>query len=236
MSVNQVNIMGNIGKIEQRFTGSGTSVVNFSLAITEKEKDQAGNYVDRTDWINCVAFGKRSETIYSYFQKGSEIFIAGKLRVSKYQDKVSGQDRYKTEVIVNDFSFTRGSKTNNSQGDYQVNQTQQPQQQQRPQVTNADFDNWDDDTEFQVKDCVSNGAMFEMTKDAHYNGWKVLDDHIALYGPKSGYEILMFNIRKYSERAHKKGQLQDDLRKIITYAEKAKEIAEKYDIEEIYRG
>lgn len=73
-------------------------------------------------------------------------------------------------------------------------------------------------------------------QDSHYNGWKVLEDHIALYGPKSGYEILMFNIRKYSERSHKKGQLQDDLRKIITYAEKAREVAEKYNIEEIYRS
>lgn len=69
----------------------------------------------------------------------------------------------------------------------------------------------------------------------HYNGWKILDDHIEQFGVKSGYEMLIFNIRKYSERAHKKGQLQSDLDKIISYATKAKELADKHDIEGLYK-
>lgn len=72
-------------------------------------------------------------------------------------------------------------------------------------------------------------------KTPHYNGWKVLDDHIEQFGVKSGYEMMIFNIRKYSERAHKKGQLQSDLDKIISYATKAKEIADKHDIEGLYK-
>lgn len=72
-------------------------------------------------------------------------------------------------------------------------------------------------------------------KVPHYNGWKVLDDHIAQFGVKSGYEMLIFNIRKYSERAHKKGQLQSDLDKIISYATKAKELANNHNIEELYK-
>lgn len=107
MSVNKVMAMGRIGKIESKALPNGTAVVNLSIACSEKWKDKQGQSQEKTEWINAVSFGKQAEIIGQYFNKGDGIFIIGKLTTRKWQDQ-SGQDRYTTEVHINEFDFPVG--------------------------------------------------------------------------------------------------------------------------------
>ena len=115
--------MGNIGKIEQRFAPSGDSVVNFSVAVSDRYKKKDGTQIDETEWFNCVSFGKQSEIIHQYFKKGNRILIDGKLKTRSWQDK-EGATRYNTDIKVDNFSFVdKLSESNNGQAN--INQSQQ---------------------------------------------------------------------------------------------------------------
>jgi single-strand DNA-binding protein len=108
-SVNKVTLLGNAGKDpEVRATNSGTIVVNFSLATTDRVKDQSGNWTDRTEWHNLVAFKRTAEIIRDYVKKGSKIYIEGRIQTRSWDDKTSGEKKYRTEIIVNDISLLDG--------------------------------------------------------------------------------------------------------------------------------
>ena len=112
--MNKVILLGHITKDpELRFTaGSGTAVSRFTIAINRpKRKDQEKA---ETDFINCVAFGKRAETIAQYFQKGSQIAISGRIQTGSYEAK-DGTKRYTTDVKVDEFDFVGSNKGNNTQ-------------------------------------------------------------------------------------------------------------------------
>jgi single-strand DNA-binding protein len=103
-SVNRVTLLGNVGKdVALSTTGSGTKVANFSLATSERYKDNSGNYQERTEWHNLVAFQKTAELISTYVKKGTKLYVEGKIQTRNWDDKETGQKRYRTEVIVNDF-------------------------------------------------------------------------------------------------------------------------------------
>jgi single-strand DNA-binding protein len=100
MSLNKVLLIGRLGKDpETRYFQDGTAVVNMSLATDEGYTDRNGNKVDKTEWHRIVAFGKQAEICSQYLQKGSKIFVEGKLRTRKWQDQ-DGQDRYITEIVI----------------------------------------------------------------------------------------------------------------------------------------
>jgi len=144
MSVNKVIALGRIGKIDQKFMPNGKAVVNFSVATSERWTDQQGQKQEKTEWIPFVAFDKKAEVIFQYFKKGSEIFVTGKFTTRKWQDQ-SGQDRWTTEVQVQDFSFTGGSRVgdqaNKQSGEYGHNQqSQQPQQNLDQAIFDSEFD------------------------------------------------------------------------------------------------
>ncbi len=119
-SQNRVFLLGNTGKApEMRQTTGGTAIANFSLATSEKFKDKSGAAQERTDWHNLVAYGKAAEIIGKYVVKGSKLQIEGRLQNSSWDDKESGQKRYKTEIVVNDFillSSPNNSGANGGQG------------------------------------------------------------------------------------------------------------------------
>jgi len=101
-SVNKVILLGNLGKNpELRYTGSGTAVASFSIATNEGYKDQDGNWVDKTEWHNLVAWKKLAEVCGQYLQKGSKVMIIGKLQTRSYDDK-NGVRRYTTEVVISE--------------------------------------------------------------------------------------------------------------------------------------
>jgi single-strand DNA-binding protein len=108
-SVNKVILLGNVGKDpEIRSTGGGTMVASFGLATTERSKDQQGNWQDKTEWHNIVAYGRVAEIIRDYVKKGHKLFIEGRLTTRNWDDKESGQKKYRTEIIVNDLSLLSG--------------------------------------------------------------------------------------------------------------------------------
>ena len=116
-SVNKVILLGNVGKDpEIRSTGGGTMVANFTLATSDRQKDAQGNWQDRTEWHNLVAFTRLAEIVRDYVKKGSKLYVEGKIQTRSWDDKESGQKRYRTEIIVNDLSLLSGRDEGSSSG------------------------------------------------------------------------------------------------------------------------
>jgi single-strand DNA-binding protein len=108
-SVNKVILLGNVGKDpEIRATPGGTMVASFSLATTDRTKDASGNWTDRTEWHNLVAFQRTAEIIRDYVKKGSKLYVEGRIQTRSWDDKTSGEKKYRTEIIVNDISLLSG--------------------------------------------------------------------------------------------------------------------------------
>jgi single-strand DNA-binding protein len=108
-SVNKVILIGNLGKDpEIKYTPSGTAVAKFSLATNERYKDKSGEWQDRTEWHNIVAWQRLAEIVGEYVKKGSKLYIEGRLQTSSWDDKESGQKKYRTEVIANDLVLLSG--------------------------------------------------------------------------------------------------------------------------------
>jgi len=108
-SVNKVILLGNVGKDpEIRSTGGGTMVANLTLATSDRFQDQQGNWQDKTEWHNLVAFKRTAEIIRDYVKKGSKLYIEGKIQTRSWDDKETGAKRYRTEIIVNDLSLLSG--------------------------------------------------------------------------------------------------------------------------------
>ncbi len=105
-SVNKVILLGNVGKDpEIRSTPGGTMVASFSIATTERQKDASGNWTDKTEWHNLVAFTKLAEIVRDYVKKGSKLYIEGRLNTRNWEDKDTKKKVYRTEIIVNDLSL-----------------------------------------------------------------------------------------------------------------------------------
>jgi single-strand DNA-binding protein len=113
-SVNRTFLLGHVGKNpEVGTTPGGTLAVNFSLATTDREKDRQGNWSDRTEWHNLVAYGRTAEIVRDYVSKGTQLFIQGKIQTRSWDDKESGQKRYWTEIFVHDLTLLRGGREEN---------------------------------------------------------------------------------------------------------------------------
>jgi single-strand DNA-binding protein len=110
-TVNKVILLGNVGKAPEVYaTGAGGVVCKFSIATSDRYKDSDGNWQDRTEWTNIVTFGKTAEVVRDYATKGSKLYVEGRLQTSSWDDKSSGQKRYKTEVIASDISLLGGKR------------------------------------------------------------------------------------------------------------------------------
>ena len=108
--VNKVILVGNLGKDpETRYMPSGSAVTNLTLATSESWKDkQSGEAQERTEWHKIAMFGRLAEIAAEYLRKGSQVYIEGKLRTRKWQDK-EGKDRYTTEIVADEMQML-GSK------------------------------------------------------------------------------------------------------------------------------
>ena len=115
--VNKVILLGNVGKDpEIRTTQGGMTVASFSLATAERAKDQAGNWTDKTEWHNLVAFQRTAEIVRDYVKKGTQVYIEGKIQTRSWDDKESGQKKYRTEILVNDLQLLGGRGEGASSG------------------------------------------------------------------------------------------------------------------------
>ena len=104
--VNKVIIVGNLGKDpETRYMPSGSAVTNLRIATTEAWKDkQSGEQQERTEWHAVAMFGRLAEIAAEYLRKGSQVYIEGKLRTRKWQDK-EGKDRWTTEIVADEMQM-----------------------------------------------------------------------------------------------------------------------------------
>ncbi|MDQ9171009.1 single-stranded DNA-binding protein [Oxalobacteraceae bacterium R-40] len=100
-SINKVIIVGNLGRDpETRYMPSGDAMTNIAIATTDKWKDKAsGEQKEATEWHRVAMFGKLAEIAGQYLKKGSQVYIEGKLRTRKWQDK-DGVEKYTTEIIA----------------------------------------------------------------------------------------------------------------------------------------
>ena len=115
--MNRVVLLGRLTRDpELNFAaGTGTAVARFTLAVTRPFKK------DETDFINCIAFNKRAETIAQYLTKGRQLAVIGSIRTGSYDAK-DGTKRYTTDIVVDSFEFIGSSKSNDNQGSNSFNQ------------------------------------------------------------------------------------------------------------------
>ena len=99
--INKVILIGNLGKDpETRYMPSGKAATNFSIATSERFKDrETGEPQERTEWHRVATFDRLAEIAAEYLKKGSKVYVEGRLRTRKWQDK-EGKDRYSTEIIA----------------------------------------------------------------------------------------------------------------------------------------
>jgi single-strand DNA-binding protein len=117
-SLNKVMLIGNLGKDpEVKYTPSGVPVAKFSLATNERYKDKGGEWQDRTEWHNIVAWQRLAEIVGEYVKKGSKVYIEGRLQTSSWEDKQSGEKKYRTEIVANDLVLLGGR--GDSSGEYE---------------------------------------------------------------------------------------------------------------------
>lgn len=155
---NRVQVIGRLGRdVEIRYTQAGKAVASLAVAAGEKWKDQQGNLQEHTEWFNVSMFGRLAEVAGEYLKKGSLVFIEGKQRTEKYQDK-DGVDRYSVKLMADQMKMLDSRSDNqNQQGNNNYQQgnnsyQQQGQQSQQPQgntppMGEPDFD-FDDDIPF----------------------------------------------------------------------------------------
>lgn len=142
--LNRCDFIGHLGKDpETRALPSGDIVCNFSVAASEKWTDKQGRTQERTEWVNCVTFGKLSDICAKYLAKGSKVYVSGKMRTRKWQDS-SGQDKYTTEVVLSEMRML-DSKGEGGGSQSAQRGSQEPQRApQEPERLAADFGDFDD--------------------------------------------------------------------------------------------
>ena len=159
-SVNRVILIGNLGKDpETRYAPSGDAICNITLATTDTWRDKAtGEKREATEWHRVVFFGKLAEIAGQYLKKGSQVYLEGKLKTRKWQDK-DGADRYTTEINADELKML-GGKGDGQQSEPQ-RQQQAPQRPQAPQkpASGGGFNEFDDDIPFSQ---IGSGASWRV--------------------------------------------------------------------------
>lgn len=114
MSVNKVIIVGRLGRDpEGRSTSGGSRVARMSIATDETWSDQRGERQKKTEWHRVVVFGKAADNCERYLQKGSQVYIEGRLQTQEWQDK-AGAKRFTTEIVAQSVKFLDGAKAGGS--------------------------------------------------------------------------------------------------------------------------
>ena len=152
-SVNKVILVGNLGADpETRYAPSGDAICNIRLATTDSWKDKnTGEKKEATEWHRVVLYRKLGEIAGQYLRKGSQVYLEGKIKTRKWQDK-DGQDRYTTEIEATEMQMLGGR----GQGASDSGSAPAPRQgnsggggpARRPPASNGGFDDLGDDIPF----------------------------------------------------------------------------------------
>ena len=109
--VNKVILLGNLGKDpEVRYLDNGVAVANFSIATTENYKNKEGERVSQTEWHNVVVWRGLAEVAEKYLKKGESVYIEGKIKTRKWEDK-EGNTRYNTEILADNMTMLGSKKS-----------------------------------------------------------------------------------------------------------------------------
>ena len=139
--VNKVILVGNLGqKPEIRYTQTNTAVATLSIATSESWKDkESGEQREKTEWHRVVFFGKLAEIAEQYLDKGSQLYVEGKLQTRKWQDK-DGNDKYTTEILGNEMNMLGGRQSSGDTGAYDQSQpASQSSPSQESQISEEDI-------------------------------------------------------------------------------------------------
>jgi single-strand DNA-binding protein len=141
--INKVILVGNLGADpETRYMPSGSAVTNLSIATSESWKDkQTGEQKDRTEWHKVAMFNRLAEIAAEYLRKGSQVYIEGKLRTRKWQDR-DGNDRWTTEIIADEMQMLGG------RGGGAAPMSQDPAPSSAPTQAGGGPEDFDDDIPF----------------------------------------------------------------------------------------
>ena len=136
--LNKVQLIGHLGRApDLKYAQSGTAIVNFSIATAERRKE-GGDWTEFTEWHQVVVFGKTAEACNRYLDKGSQVYVEGKLQTRKWQDR-DGNDRKTTEVVANRVLFL-GGRGNGNQGGGRRNDGPPPDDGLPPDTRTTDDD------------------------------------------------------------------------------------------------
>ncbi len=112
-SVNKVILVGNVGKDPDiKYTPSGIPVAKLNFATNEKFKDKSGEWQERTEWHSIIAWQRLAEIVGEYVSKGSKLYIEGRLHTSTWEDRQSGETKYRTEIVAVDVVLLGGGNRN----------------------------------------------------------------------------------------------------------------------------
>ena len=160
--INKAILVGNLGQDpELRYTPGGTAVCNMRLATNESYKDKSGEWVEKTEWHNIVAWDRLAEICGEYLQKGSQVYFEGSLQTRSWEDR-EGNTRYTTEVKAREMMMLGGrggggggydtsAEFNQDRGrgdSFDQRRPQQNQQQRQAQPAQNDTFTPDDDLPF----------------------------------------------------------------------------------------
>lgn len=141
--LNMCAFIGRLGKdVDMRFTADGKAVANFSIAVGSDWRDKNGNKQEATEWVNIACYDKLAELCGQYLIKGSQVYVQGRLKTEKWQDKQTGADRYSTRITAERVQFLGSKQESNGAGGQLTNQgAGQP-------PIDTDFDGMPDDIPF----------------------------------------------------------------------------------------
>jgi single-strand DNA-binding protein len=117
--LNKVMLIGNLGRDpEVRSTPSGQAVASFTLATSRRWRDKNGQRQEQTEWHNIVVWGKQAEIAGQYLTKGKQVYIEGRLQTRSWDDRQTGEKKYRTEIVCDTFQMLgqRGGDFEGGQG------------------------------------------------------------------------------------------------------------------------
>ncbi len=146
-SVNRVTLIGNLGKDpEVRYMANGDAVANVTVATTDTWKDKEGQKQEKTEWHRVTFYRKLAEIVEKYLNKGSAIYIEGRLETRKWTDK-QGNERYTTEVIASEMKMLGGKKEGGKPED-KDGKSYHSERKEPPVKSGTQFDEMEDDIPF----------------------------------------------------------------------------------------
>jgi len=147
-SVNKVILIGNLGADpETRYLPSGDAVTNIRIATTENWKDKSGDKQEHTEWHRISFFGRLAEIAGEYLKKGSPVYVEGRIRTRKWQDK-EGQDRYSTEIVADRMQLLGGRGSGGDGGSSRGESASSGSGKAPSKKSGGSFDDMDDDIPF----------------------------------------------------------------------------------------